>query len=74
MTVTTTVSSAEQPAAVEVERADGDDVVAVDDGAGVVHGDQPVAVAVEGQAERRPRRPRTACGQAAPGASRRSDR
>ena len=42
----------------QVERADGDDVVAVDDGAGVVDGDQPVGVAVEGQAERRPPRPR----------------
>jgi hypothetical protein len=34
----------------EVTGADGDDVVAVDDGPGVVDGDQPVGVAVEGQA------------------------
>ena len=44
------------PRAAQVEGADGDDVVAVDDGPGVVDGDQPVGVAVEGQAQRRPLR------------------
>ena len=49
ITVTTTVSSRKRAAGVQVAGADGDDVVAVDDGAGVVDGDQPVGVAVEGQ-------------------------
>ena len=49
ITVTTTVSSCSYPAAWRSMAQDADDVVAVDDLAGVVDGDQPVAVTVEGQ-------------------------
>ena len=42
---------AQGAAAVQVEGADGDDVIAVDDRAGVVDGHQPVGVTVEGEPE-----------------------
>ena len=51
MTVTTTVSSRQQAALVQVDRADADDVVAVDELALGVDGQDAVGVAVEGQAE-----------------------
>ena len=51
MTVVTTVSRAQQALALEVPRQDGDDEVAVDQGAVGVDGQHAVAVAVEGQAQ-----------------------
>ena len=42
---------AQQPGGVAVDGEDADDVVAVDEPAGVVDGEQPVGVAVEGQPE-----------------------
>ena len=49
ITVTTTVSPGSRPRALAVEGADGDELVAVDQRAGVVDGQHPVGVAVEGQ-------------------------
>ena len=49
--MTTTVSSRSAPRRVQVAGADRDDVIAVDDGAVVVDGHQPVAVTVEGETE-----------------------
>ena len=40
-----------RPRRAHVDGADRDHVVAVDDAAGLVDGDQPVAVAVEGEAD-----------------------
>ena len=51
MTVTTTVSPGSRPRSPAVEGADGDELVAVDEGAGVVDGQHAVGVAVEGQAD-----------------------
>ena len=51
MTVTTTVLPASWPALGQVEGEQGQQDVAVHHGAGVVDGDDPVGVAVEGQPE-----------------------
>ena len=51
MTVVTTVSRAQPALALEVPGEDGDDEVAVDQGAASVDGQHAVAVAVEGQAQ-----------------------
>ena len=51
ITVTTTVSCARAPRLVQVDRAQGDDLVAVDQCSGVLHRQQPVGVAVEGDAD-----------------------
>ena len=51
MTVTTTVSPARRPRSARSSGEEGQEHVAVGDRAGVVHGDDPVGVAVEGQAE-----------------------
>ena len=47
----TIVDVAQAAAAVQIGGADRHDVVAVDDTAGVVDGEQPVGVTVEGEAE-----------------------
>ena len=54
MTVVTTVSPLSRPRAAMWRAADGQRVVAVADLAGLVDRDQPVAVAVEGEAELAP--------------------
>ena len=51
ITVTTTAVAGQLPAVGQVQREQGEQHVAVDHRAPVVHGDQPVGVAVEGEAE-----------------------
>ena len=56
ITVTTTASSVEPAPVAQVERAQGDEVIAVDQLAALVDGQHPIGVAVEGQPDRRARR------------------
>ena len=62
MTVVTTVLALSRPRVGHVPRGDGQHVVAVADLAGVVDRDQPIAVAVEGEADVGAARRSRACG------------
>ena len=62
------------PGVAQVQRGERDQLVAVDDRARAVDGEHAVAVAVEGEAERRGRRLRTALGERARRGSSRSRR